>query len=195
MPNYLSGLNFQSAWTLFLSEVNMKGTIVCCLRNLVVEKFGQDKWEKSLTDNGMSKSQMFVPMQDVDDAMVMKVIHSVCANTGITMLQAAEAFGDYWVNVYSMKLYNQYYAKHKDAKSFLLAMDDLHVQMTKTIQNAKPPRFEFEWKNEKTLIMGYKSNRGMIDFLVGLARGVGIHYGEKLKVSKISPEKLQVIFP
>ena len=90
----------------------MKGTIVKCLQDLVVEKFGKDKWEKSLQDVGLNKTTIFMPFSDVDDAAVMKVVQAVCKNLGITLGQAAEAFGDYWVNVYSQKLYKQYYTKH-----------------------------------------------------------------------------------
>jgi hypothetical protein len=173
----------------------MKGTIVCCLRDLVTEKFGKEKWEASLADAGLNNHQMFVALQDVEDGMVMKVVQSVCKVNGLTILQAADAFGDYWVNVYALKLYNPYYTRHKDAKSFLLAMDDLHIQMTKSMANAHPPRFDYEWKNEKTLIMHYKSQRGMIDFFAGLAKGVGRYYSEKLQVSKINADHLQVVFP
>jgi hypothetical protein len=173
----------------------MKGTIVCCLRELVTEKFGADKWEKSLTDLGLDKKQMFTALQDVDDAVVMNVIQSVCKTTGITLLQAADAFGFYWVNVYSSRLYNPYYTKHKTSKNFLLAMDDLHVQMTRSMANAKPPRFDYEWKNDKTLLMHYKSHRGLMDFMIGLAKGVGKFYNENIQVTKVNSEFLQIVFP
>ncbi len=173
----------------------MKGTIVCCLRNLITEKFGQEVWEKSLIAAGIAKNSMFIPMQDIDEAMAMKVIQCVCATTGLTMLQAADAFGDYWVNVYSAKIYNPYYAKQKNAKNFLLALDDLHVQMTKSMANAQPPRFDYQWKNETTLIMHYKSHRNMMDFMIGLAKGVGRYYNEKIQVTRTNNEYLQIVFP
>ena len=173
----------------------MKGTIVKCLQDLVVEKFGKDKWEKSLQDVGLNKTTIFMPFSDVDDAAVMKVVQAVCKNLGITLGQAAEAFGDYWVNVYSQKLYKQYYTKHNSAKAFLLDMDKLHVTMTQTIKNAKPPRFKYEWKNDNTLIMHYSSHRGLIDFLYGLIKGVGTFYKENLNVSKIGSDKVQIVFP
>jgi len=74
-------------------------------------------------------------------------------------------------------------------------MDNLHVIMTKTIKNANPPRFDFNWKDDKTLIMNYKSKRNLIDMLVGLARGVGKFYKENIKVTKIANDKIQVVFP
>ena len=173
----------------------MKGTIVKCLQDLVTNNFGKDKWEKSLEDAGLSKSSIFLPVADVEDSQVMKVVGSVCKTLNISLQQAAEAFGDYWVNVYSQKLYKQYYQKSKSSKEFLLELDNVHVIMTRSMENAKPPRFVYEWKDGKTLIMNYKSQRGLIDFMVGLVKGVGKFYKENLSVTKISSNKVQIVFP
>ncbi len=62
------------------------------------------------------------------------------------------------------------------------------------MENAHPPRFEYDWKDDKTLILKYKSQRGLIDILVGLIKGVGKYYKEDLKVSKISSDKVQIVF-
>lgn len=172
----------------------MKGTIVKCLEELVVTHFGKDKWEKSLEDAGLRKTTMFIAVSDVDDAMVMKVVGAVCANLGITLPQAADAFGDYWVNTYSQKMYGQFYQKNKTAKDFLQDMDNVHVNMTKTMKDAKPPRFNFEWKDAKTLVVNYHSTRGLIDFAIGLTKGVGKYYNEQLSVSRLSPHQFQVVF-
>ena len=172
----------------------MKGTIVRCLEELVVTQFGEDKWQKSLEDAGIKSSRIFLPFEDVEDSVVMKLVTAVCKNLNISLSQAADAFGDYWVNVYSQKLYPQYYAKHKTARDFLLDMDAVHVAMTKTIKDAKPPRFEYEWKSEDTLIMHYNSHRGLIDFAVGLVKGVGKFYNETLRVTKLGSDKIEIVF-
>jgi hypothetical protein len=172
----------------------MKGTIVKCLEELVVTQFGKDKWEKSLEDAGLKKNTMFFTVSDVDDAMVMKVVGAVCTNLGISLSQAADAFGDYWVNTYSQKMYGQFFQKNKTAKEFMLDMDNVHVIMTKTMKDAKPPRFSFEWKDDKTLVVNYNSDRGLIDFAVGLTKGVGKYYNEQLRVSKLNQDKFQVVF-
>ena len=94
-----------------------------------------------------------------------------------------------------LKLYGSYFKGANNSKELLLKMDDIHDKVTKNIPNALPPRFEYEWKNDKTLILKYKSKRGLIDILLGLVKGVGKYYKEDLKVTKISNDKLQVIFP
>ena len=172
----------------------MKGVIVCCLQKLVTEKFGKDKWNKSLVDSGVDPSTMFLPTSDVNDQTVMKVVQAVCKNLDITLAQAADAFGEYWVNVYSQNVYSSYYRSYKTAKEFLLKMDEVHMVMTKRMEDARPPRFTYEWESDNTLVMHYQSHRGLIDFAVGLVKGVGTFYNEDLLVSKEGPDRVRVVF-
>ena len=43
--------------------------------------------------------------------------------------------------------------------------------------------------------MKYHSPRNLVDFMVGLIKGVGKHFNEKLTVSKISSDSVRVVFP
>lgn len=172
----------------------MKGVIAACLADLVKEKFGKDKWEASLEAAGLKKTSFFMPTADVDDSTVMELVGAVCKTLGITMAQAADAFGDYWVNVYAPKIYRTYYRGIDNAKDFLLNMDNVHKIVTEKMANARPPRFTFEQPNDNTLIMNYQSKRPLIDFLLGLVKGVGNHFNEKLTVTKLSSSKLKVVF-
>jgi len=172
----------------------MKGVIVNCLAELVVNKFGRDKWEASLEKAGLDPQLRVLSIQDVDDAAVLKVVESVCDVVGITSAQAADAFGDYWVNEFAPRIYQPYYTGMKTAKDFLLNMDRVHEAATRSIANARPPRFTYEWKDGRTLIMTYHSHRGLVDFLVGLVRGVGRHFNERLTVTRLGADKVQVVF-
>ncbi len=173
----------------------MKGVIVKCLSNLVKEKFGEDKWERVLEMSGLPTNMTFVSTQDIDDSEVLKVVGNVCSVLNITLQQAADAFGDYWVNEFAPKIYSPYYVGVNSAKDFLLKMDRVHESSTKRIPNARPPRFEYEWENDNTLIMKYKSHRNLIDFLVGLIKGVGKYFNENLTVTKIDDKSVRIVFP
>ncbi|MDA8104320.1 MAG: heme NO-binding domain-containing protein [Nitrospiraceae bacterium] len=172
----------------------MKGVILKCLADLVTEKFGKDKWVEALANAGIDGNSVFLATEDVADEKALKIVGSVCAVLNITLIQAADAFGDYWVNVFAPKIYQSYFRGANSARDFLLKMDDVHKATTDTIPNAHPPRFEYEWTGDKTLVMRYISKRGLIDFLVGLIKGVGKHYKENLTVRKLGPDKVQVVF-
>ncbi len=172
----------------------MKGVIVNCLKDLVTEKFGKDKWAQALEKVGIDKDAFFLATQDVDDGAVLKVVGSVCSVLNISLPQAADAFGEYWMCTYALKIYKPFYNGVATAKDFLLKMDHVHHTATVSIPNARPPRFEYSWENNKTLIMKYKSHRGLIDFLVGLIRGVGKYFKENLNVSKLGEDKVKIVF-
>ena len=172
----------------------MKGTIVNCLEDLIRTQFGKEKWEQSIQEAELPSTTMFLPMADIDDALVIKLVQAVCKTLHITLEQAADAFGDHWVNVYAQKMYPLFFKTHTNAKDFLLGMDDLHRTMTRTLTNAKPPHFKYEWQNDRTLLMHYKSHRGLVDFVVGLAKGVGRYYKETLRVTKINKTTVKIIF-
>ncbi len=73
-------------------------------------------------------------------------------------------------------------------------MDRVHKGTTSTLPDAKPPRFEYEFKDEKTLIMKYKSHRNLIEFMVGLLKGVGKFYKEDLRINPLGRDKVEIIF-
>jgi len=172
----------------------MKGVIILALKEMVKSKFGGDKWETALKNAGIDRGPLILPISNIDDETVLKVVNSICEGLNISLIEVADAFGDYWINVYTQKMYPFYYEGVKTAKEFLLKMDAVHVSTTGNIPDAHPPRFEYEWENEKTLIMKYKSQRGLIDFMVGLIRGVGKFYGEDLKITKLANDKVKILF-
>ncbi|MBU1088090.1 MAG: heme NO-binding domain-containing protein [Candidatus Omnitrophica bacterium] len=172
----------------------MKGVIPKCLGELIVSKFGKDNWKKILKESGLSENTLFMAVQDIDDAAVMKVVETTCRILNITLIQAADAFGEYWVCEFAPKIYSGYYKNKTTTKDFLLAMDAVHQKTTINMAGARPPRFEYEWKSDNTLIMHYKSHRGLIDFLVGLVKGVVKYFKEKHIVTKISDTKVQIVF-
>lgn len=173
----------------------MKGVIVNCLGELVKEKFGNDKWEEALEKTGLNRESHFLASQDVDDSIALKAVESVCKILNISLTQAADAFGDYWVNVFAPRIYSVFYKASHSAREFLLKMDNVHKNVTENMENARPPRFDYEWKDDNTLIMKYKSHRGLIDFLVGLIKGVGKHYNEDLSVRKLGSDSVEIVFP
>jgi len=172
----------------------MKGSIADCMSKMIIQLKGKEQWEKILETAGLPKTISFLASQDVDDAAVLKVVGAACKVLGKTTAEIADAFGLYWVRYYAPKIYSNYYKNITSPKEFLLNMDSVHKKVTETIPNAHPPRFTYEQPNENTLIMNYQSNRGLIDFLIGLIKGVGIYFNHPVQVTKLSENKVKVVF-
>ncbi|WP_263378268.1 heme NO-binding domain-containing protein [Granulicella paludicola] len=170
----------------------MKGTIVKCMQDLVTRDFGKDKWQASLTAAGLNGTVITV-QSDVPDTDVHKLIKGIADVNGLKVDQVIEAFGDYWSSVYAPSIYSVYFDKAKSAKELLTNLGNIHTVVTKSVPNAAPPAFTYEWESDKVLIMNYSSSRGMVQFMPALVRGVGKYYKEKINVS-LSGNKVRVQF-
>ena len=172
----------------------MKGVIALALREMVVNNSGEDTWKRALAAAGLQKEPLILPISDVDDATVLKVVEGVCKELGISLPQAADAFGTYWMDVYAPRHYPSYFRKAKNARDFLQMVDAIHTDVTENMRNARPPHFRYTWKGSDTLEMQYLSHRGLLDFVVGLAKAVGSHFGEHLTVTKSGPDRISIRF-
>jgi len=172
----------------------MKGVIANCLREVVILKFGNSKWNEIMNASGLNPNMAILSSLDLDDAVVVNVVKNTCKTLHLTLEQVTDMFGDHWMNAFAPKIYKPYYGTNTTAREFLLKISEIHDKVTKNIPNAHPPKFEYEWKNETTLILTYISPRGLIDFVVGLVKGVGKYFHERLSVRKISSTKVEVVF-
>ncbi len=173
----------------------MKGTILKCLQEMVESRFGKAEWQEILGDAGFKGPQLFSLSADVDEGKALALFASAARVLEISPEQAADAFGDHWVNEYAPRVYQTIYGRYKSAREFILAMDEVHVMVTDSVPNARPPRFDFEKQGEKTLLVTYRSKRGLIDLYIGLARGVGKRFGTLLEIQKLSPRQVKITFP
>jgi len=172
----------------------MKGIIANCLKETIVTKFNQEKWEEILIASNQKKNMTILASLDIDDAVIMNIVENSCKILNLSLVEIADYFGDYWMNSFALKYYKSYYGTSKNAKEFILKLTDIHNKVTKNIKNAKPPQFEYDWKSENVLILTYISQRGLIDFVVGLAKGVGKYFNQKLSIKKLSSTKIEITF-
>ncbi len=68
------------------------------------------------------------------------------------------------------------------------------MELTNSIPNAQPPRFDYEWLDEDTLKVTYKSKRNLIGLYAGLARGVGLYFNDPLTVTPLSDSQVSIRF-
>jgi hypothetical protein len=164
---------------------------------MVKEKFGEDKWHEILKLSGIDTTEnysKFMRGMDIEDSKVFDVIKSTCRVLQINLEQAADAFGEYWTCVYAPKIYKSYYGKYHNARDFIMGMDYIHAEVTRNIENAHPPRFDIEELDNNRIKVHYKSQRKMIDFYIGLAKGIGKYFNTPIEVKKLSDEYVEINF-
>ncbi|MEO0321322.1 MAG: heme NO-binding domain-containing protein [Myxococcota bacterium] len=161
----------------------MKGTIVRCLEEVVRDNFSDEQWEEILVKAGHEADREFTSSEDVPDADAVKMIGITAEVLGISADAAMEAFGMHWSTSYAPSIYDSYFQKASNAREFLLSLDAIHVTITSTMENARPPRFTYDESDPTKLVMNYDSSRGLVALMPGLAKGIGKYYGEEVEVS------------
>lgn len=172
----------------------MKGTIVKCLQQLVVSRFGKENWNEICDLSGFDKRDEIPIILNVDDTVALELFTNTCSVLNLGFEEAADAFGDYWCNEYAPKIYASVYRNFRNAREFILGMDQIHLGLTRTLEDAHPPRFEYEPVGDNTLLVTYKSQRNLVDIFVGLARGLGRYFSEDLRVTKLGQDRVQIVF-
>jgi len=172
----------------------MKGTILNCLEELVTRKFGAAQWRSTLRMAGQPDSRIYGTFEDVPENEVHVLLNAVSATVNLTLQEVMELFGDYWSTVYAPRVYAAYFVGSRNAREFLLNLDNVHTALTRSQKSARPPRFRYEWHGNNHLIMHYESSRGLVALMGGLVRGVGKHFGESLTVT-ILGNAVHVQFP
>ena len=171
----------------------MKGVIVSALEEMIVKRFGKERWEQIL-DRAGTDSRFFLATSDMDDAEVMKILSASSEVLGIDIKGILRDFSRYWIGTYAKRVYPAYFMGVNNAKDLILKVDEIHRLITQNMKNAHPPHFEYEWKDSRTLIVRYRSRRGLIDMAVELIRAIGEEYGEPLDIKKIGDSEIEVRF-
>ena len=175
----------------------MKMQIINCLSELVKTQFGDDKWREALKRVDLNKAEnyrKYVKGMDIDDGKAIELIAATAEVLGITLEQAADAFGEHWVCTYAPRFYGNIYKRFNTVREFIEGMDRVHQEVTQHIAHSKPPRFDIEELDKNKIKVHYKSERDMIIFYIGLVKGLGKYFDTPVKIGEFSKEYVEIAF-
>ncbi len=174
----------------------MKGIIVNCLQEMVDKMHGgQPVWQDILKAAGLDPFTIYSGSDDVADGEVLKLFGETANVLNISLAQAEDGFGEYWVCHFAPRIYEFFYRDAGSAKAFINKMGSVHLVTTESMPNVQPPQFEYDWQAPHILILRYISQRGLIDLFISLLKGVGKYYQEDLQIKKLSQDQVEIIFP
>lgn len=171
----------------------MPGMFTLCLADFVTETFGAATWDEIVTHaqvpNGVSP-HLHIAMADADDLDVLALIDATRSVLGLTLQEAADSFGEYWSCIYAPEVAATVWRTFGSARECIERLDDLRPGLDATV----PSPFRYDWQDERTLMVAYTSDRGLLDFYVGIVKGVGTAFDEPLRVRKLSSSGVEVVF-
>lgn len=172
----------------------MKGSFLIAFFEALKQKVGQEKFQEILKHAGYKEEPIIFAISDVDDEIFFKILYSTSKVLDIPLHQITEAFSDYWIHEYTQKVYKKVYQLYDSLKDFLLDLNWVHEMTTKNLPHPTPPKFEYQWENDHTLLITYKSKRNLIDMVMSHIKSAAKHYNEKINLQKIQDNVIRVEF-
>src|SRR5262249_5961514 len=100
----------------------MKGTVLKAIEGWVKEAHGAEVWGSALESAGLPRDHFISPTVDIDDSYVWTVGESLCKLLGLGFPELVDAVGEYWVCVYTPKVYPHYYRGVNSARELFLKL-------------------------------------------------------------------------
>lgn len=175
----------------------MKGTIVSAWVDTCRVLYGDSITNEALEHYNISPNRIFTPMEDIEDKIARGFVDRIAEKLGKSSDEVWTTMGISNVTTYS-KVYPAFF-RYKNLYSFLKAMFDIHVVVTKRVSGAKPPILGVEPVDKYTAHMTYQSSRGMFSYFNGMLEGAAKYFKEDIKINVLEKtgdfQKIAITFP
>lgn len=175
----------------------MKGTIVSAWVDTCRVLYGDSITNEALEHYNISPTKIFKPIEDVEDKVARGFLDYIAKKLGKSSDEVWKTMGISNITTYS-KVYPAFF-RYKNLYSFLKAMFDIHVVVTKRVPGANPPILGIEAVDKYTAHMTYESSRGMFPYFHGMLEGAAKYFKEDIKVDIIEKTdtftKIGITFP
>lgn len=161
----------------------MYGLINKALREMVIERFGEEEWQRVFDASGVPEDS-FLTMRSYDDQVTYQLVGAASEVLGAPPEACLEMFGEYWVLETASKTYGTLMdASGTSLLEFLENMNALHDRITGTFLNYCPPEFRVEEGDGDRHRIHYISQReGLTPFVVGLLGGLSKRFETDLEI-------------
>jgi len=169
----------------------MKGTVVATWIKTCRNLYGDGHINEAMHVVGWNKDRIFSPVETVEDEQIFKVIKYIATKEHIMEKDLWRRIGHENIKTF----HNDFpsFFKTKNLFSFLRALFDVHVIMTKKFKGAKPPLVQIKAISEFDALLTYRSDRAMFDYFYGLFEGAMKFFKEQPKVQELERDKNSLI--
>lgn len=161
----------------------MYGIVNKSIEELVIENFGEEKWELIKIRSGIDVDY-FISNEPYDDAITYSLAGAISDEMSIPVDQVLFLFGEWWI----LKTTNEKYgslmkAGGSNLKMFLANLPQFHNHIMLLYPKLTPPEFKVSDIEENSIHIHYFSKReGLKDFVHGLLSGLGKMFETKVDI-------------
>lgn len=168
----------------------MKGVVFTEFLEMVEEKFGLVVANQIVEASDLPSQGAYSAVGTYDHTEMVQLLGHLSDHSGLEPPQLLKIFGLHLFPKFATG-YASLFAHASDAFAFLTSLDAyIHVEVRKLYADAELPKFHISQPDEATLIMEYRSRRGMADLAEGLIEACIQHYQEQIDLqrSDLSPD-------
>lgn len=164
----------------------MYGIVNKSIEELVVQNFGQEKWEEIKIQSKIN-IEYFISNESYDDDVTFVLAQTIAENLDIPLSAVLKSFGEWWI-LHTGKNHYGYLLESggENFKSFLLNLPAFHNRVMMMYPKLTPPEFQISDVDGNSVHLHYFSKRkGLTDFVYGLISGLGKFFSTEVKTIHI----------
>ena len=165
----------------------MKGTIVSAWVKTCKSLFGDNLTNEALEHFNINPKKIFRPTEDIEDRAAIGFVNYIANKIGEDPYEVWRKMGNN--NIFTFSQDYPAFFRYKSLYSFLSAMYDIHVIVTKRIPGAKPPILHMEAIDKNKAVMSYSSPREMFGYFQGMLEGAAIFYKEDIQIDTLEKKE------
>ncbi|XP_060545049.1 guanylate cyclase soluble subunit beta-2-like [Pantherophis guttatus] len=147
------------------------GFINSCLKSLLVEKFGEETWEKLKTRVGTEDT--FMTYTVYDDSLTVKLLKEACNMLKMPEEAVLKLFGQHFFNFCKASGYDKMLRTlGGNLMEFIENLDSLHSYLALSYQEMNAPSFRVERKDGIMLLHYYSDRKGLCHIVPGIIEAV-----------------------
>lgn len=151
----------------------MYGLINDSIRRLVLEREGEEAWQRILERSGTGYAT-FAALHYYDDEVTYALVAAASAELGAPAEELLCSFGRYWSTRIAPESYGDYLdSAGRRLPDVLAGLDEMHTRLQALFPELRPPSIELEDRHAEPLTIHYRSEReGLAPFMLGLLEGL-----------------------
>lgn len=164
----------------------MYGIVNKSIEELVVQNFGQEKWEEIKIQSKIN-IEYFISNESYDDDVTFVLAQTIAENLDLPLSEVLKSFGEWWI-LHTGKNHYGYLLESggENFKSFLLNLPAFHNRVMMMYPKLTPPEFQISDVDGNSVHLHYFSKRkGLTDFVYGLISGLGKFFSTEVKTIHI----------
>ncbi|XP_072524856.1 guanylate cyclase soluble subunit beta-2-like isoform X2 [Salminus brasiliensis] len=150
----------------------MYGFINTCLKSLVIDKFGDDTWDKLRDAAGVQDT--FMTYEVYKDEITVRLVAEACKLLGVEASVVLRQFGEYFFEFCKRSGYDHMLRTlGANLFEFIENLDALHGYLSLSYKEMNAPSFRVEKNSDGTMLLHYYSDRrGLCHIVPGIIGAV-----------------------